>query len=276
MRILVLSDLHIEFGKFSPVHNNRRIDDGVDVVVLAGDIAEGVRGIRWARETFVTKEIVYVPGNHEFYGHGIDALMDHMREVAGHMGVHFLERDAVTFVGVRFLGTTLWTNFELHGIDNREVAMQQGGKWMNDFRLIRTYRGFERDACGGISIRNFTPEDARQEHDLSAVWLDRELSQGDPAKTVVVTHHAPSLLSLHPRWERDEISPCFVSDLPGLLGRSALWIHGHTHDSFDYVVQGTRVVANPRGYARKDGSVENAWFEPGLVIEIQENPHDDA
>lgn len=268
MRILVLSDLHIEFGKFSPVHNDRRIDDGVDVVVLAGDIAEGVQGIRWARETFVTKEIVYVAGNHEFYWHGIDALMHHMREVAGQMGVHFLERDAVTRGGARFLGTTLWTNFELYGLDNREVAMQQGGKWMNDFRLIRTYRGFERDASGGISIRNFTPEDARQEHDLSAVWLDRELSQGDPAKTVVVTHHAPSCLSLHPRWEGDELSPCFVSDLPGLLGRSVLWIHGHTHDRFDHVVQGTRVVANPRGYARKDGSVENTGFEPGLVIEI--------
>lgn len=75
MKILVLSDLHLEFGKLAPVHKDRRIDEGVDVVVLAGDIAEGVQGILWARETFVTKEIVYVAGNHEFYDNNVDSLV---------------------------------------------------------------------------------------------------------------------------------------------------------------------------------------------------------
>lgn len=268
MKILVLSDLHLEFGQLPPVYKGRRIDDGVDVVVLAGDIAQGERGIRWARETFTTQEIIYVAGNHEFYGHGIDALQDRMREVAQHMEVRFLERNAATLGGVRFLGTTLWTDFELYGPDDREVVMILGGDRMNDFRLIRTHRGMGREASVGITMRSFTPDDARQEHDLSAAWLDRELSQGDPAKTVVVTHHAPSRLSLHPRWDGDGLSPCFVSDLPGLLGRSALWIHGHTHDSFDYEVHVTRVVSNPRGYLRRSGAWENEAVEPGLVVTI--------
>ena len=114
MKLLVLSDLHLEFGRLSTVIDGRGIEEGADVVVLAGDIAEGERGIRWARETLISKEIIYVAGNHEFYSHGFEALTDRMREVARQMDVHFLERDEVMIGGVRFLGTTLWTNFELY------------------------------------------------------------------------------------------------------------------------------------------------------------------
>ena len=270
MKILVLSDLHLEFGRLSTIKDGRGIEEGADVVVLAGDIAEGERGIRWARETFISKEVVYVAGNHEFYSHGFEALMDRMREVARQMGVHFLERDAVTIGGVRFLGTTLWTDFELYGAEKRAGAMRLGGLGLNDFRYIKTFRGFERQAGGGIELRNFRPGDARQEHDLSVAWLDAELAKGDPARTVVVTHHAPSRLSLHPKFDGDDLSPCFISDLPGLLGRSALWIHGHVHDSFDYMVQGTRVVANPRGYvtSKKLGTPENKGFRPDFLVEV--------
>lgn len=268
MKLLVLSDLHLEFGRLSTVKDGRGIEDGADVVVLAGDIAEGERGIRWARETFISKEIVYVAGNHEFYGHGFEALMDRMREVARQMDVHFLERDEVTISGVRFLGTTLWTNFELYG--SPALAMHLSGKRMNDFQYIKTFRGFARQADGCIGLRNFKPEDARQEHYLSVAWLDAELAKGDPARTVVVTHHAPSQQSLHPRFDGDDLSPCYISDLPHLLGRSALWIHGHVHNSFDYRVQGTRVVANPRGYitSKKHGTPENGAFDPALVVQL--------
>lgn len=270
MKLLVLSDLHLEFGRLSTVKDGRGIEEGADVVVLAGDIAEGERGIRWAREQFTAKEIVYVAGNHEFYGHGFEALTDRMREVAKQMGVNFLERDAIEIKGVRFLGTTLWTSFELYGPDRRDEAMDLGERGMNDFQYIKTFRGFERQADGGIAIRKYKPEDARQEHDLSVAWLNAELAKGEPARTVVVTHHAPSRQSLHPRFDGDDLSPCYISDLPGLLGRSALWIHGHVHDSFDYQVQGTRVVANPRGYvtSKKLGTPENKGFRPDLLVEV--------
>ena len=104
MKALVLSDLHLDFAKFSPVHNGHRIDEDADVVILAGDITEGVQGIRWARETFTTKEIVYIAGNHEFYNNNITALPTYLREVAERMGVHYLARNAVDIAGVRFLG----------------------------------------------------------------------------------------------------------------------------------------------------------------------------
>lgn len=268
MRILVLSDLHIEFGKFSPVHNDRRIDEGVDVVVLAGDIAEGVQGIRWARETFVTKEIVYVAGNHEFYRHNVDALSVQLREVAQRMGVFYLERDAVELGGVRFLGTTLWTDFEIFGAEMRDASMTAAEHGLNDFQLIKTWQGFTRNPDATIEQRRFKPADARREHDISTAWLSVELDKGDPARTVVVTHHAPHRHSIEARYASDPLTAAYASDLTRLMARSRYWIHGHMHSSSRYMVNGTEVVANPRGYQLWDGSVENRLFAPDLAFDI--------
>lgn len=261
MKILVLSDLHLEFAKFVP-----SIDAGVDVVVLAGDIAQGLRGLRWACETFATQQIVYVAGNHEFYDHQVEALGARLREAAQGLGVHFLERNAVDIDGVRFLGTTLWTDFEIFGNARIEESMSAASLYMNDFRCIKTTNSLP--AALATSPRNFTPSDAKREFELSAAWLSAELASGDPARTVVVTHHAPHRLSVAPRFANDLLTGAFGSDLTRLLGKSRFWIHGHMHNSSRYTVNGTEVVANPRGYQRRDGSMENGAFDPGLVIEL--------
>ena len=267
MKILLLSDLHLEFAKFSPVHNDQRIDDGVDVVILAGDISEGTQGIRWARETFVTKEIVYVLGNHEFYSGHIQFMTKNAREVAERMDVHLLERDAVELNGVRFLGTTLWTDFNFFGAQQRPFAMQAAQMCLNDYQYINTAYSMEGDAVRWRP-RRLRPADTELMHRESVEWLREALPKGTPDKTVVVTHHAPHRLSVHPRYERDLVTGAFASDLTHLMGQAALWVHGHMHDSVDYRVNGTRVVCNPRGYVRRDGSQENERFEPGLVLEV--------
>ncbi|MGE5103517.1 MAG: metallophosphoesterase, partial [Betaproteobacteria bacterium] len=102
-----------------------------------------------------------------------------------------------------------------------------------------------------------------------SAWLAARLSEPSRLPTVVITHHAPSRRSIHARFADSLLNACFVSDLERLMDRdrAALWIHGHTHDSFDYTVNGTRVVCNPRGYA-KDGVNENALFDPNLVIDV--------
>ena len=134
MKLLVLSDLHLEFAPFVP---DPAIVQAVDVVVLAGDISNGTKAISWARQAFGSKPVVYVAGNHEFYGFHWIKLLDQLREQAAVHGVHFLECQAATFEGVRFLGATLWTNFELFGPARKEQAMREAARCINDFQLIK-------------------------------------------------------------------------------------------------------------------------------------------
>lgn len=250
MRIQVLSDLHIEIATWQP----HPVE--CDVVVLAGDIGNHVQGLEWGRRIWPDKEILYVPGNHEFYRHERTDALQQMRVRARELGVHLLDNDEVVVADVRFLGCTLWTDFNLFGEDLKKAAMAEGKKYLNDFRLIR-----ERD-------RVFTPARSTQLHKISRKWLAAKLQQSFRGKTVVITHHLPSAQSVAERYKASLTSACFASHLDELMGMSTLWIHGHTHDSFDYALHGTRVVCNPRGYCRNPDKPENGTFDPALVVEI--------
>jgi len=225
VKILILSDLHLEFGRMSPIHAGERIDEGVDVIVLAGDTAEGVDGIRWARETFVTKEIVYLAGNHEYYNRHWETLQEDIRSIAHNMDVYFLDQDSVKLFGVRFLGTTLWTDFCLFGEKKKRTAMFECERYMNDYKCIQTSYappGFER-----ARSRLFEPRDTIRMHESAVVRLGQELAAGDPGKTVVVTHQAPHRGSMHERHANDLLTAGYASDRTHRMGRSRLWVHGH-------------------------------------------------
>lgn len=247
MKIHILNDLHIEFGEFEPPLTD------ADIVVLAGDIGVGVDGLHWAESRFPDKPVIYVPGNHEFYHHDI-VLIDELRALAPNH-IHVLNDDQVEIDGVRFLGSVLWTDFTLFGEADKWFSIQRARQGMNDFAIIRNH--------GQL----FTPDDSVKLHEASRKWLAEMLAQPFVGETVVVTHHAPSSRSVPPRFARDLLTPAFASNLEELMGndKMALWIHGHTHDPFDYDVSGTRVVCNPRGYAHHDLTPE---FRPDLVVEI--------
>ncbi len=263
VKLLVLSDLHVEFAPFVP---DREAVESADVVVLAGDIHKGVQGIAWARSAFADKQIVYVAGNHEFYGQYWGKLLGELHEAARRQEVHLLEDEAVEIGGVRFLGLSLWTDFELFGgAEQKSAAMRHARSFMNDFRLIKVDRIPEHY---WVHSWRLVPELTTRRHRTSVQWLEQALSAADPARTVVVTHHAPHPLSVPERFSQDPLTPAFASDLIALMGRSALWVHGHMHYSADYVVGGTRVVCNPRGYPLGSGAFENDAFEPGFVIEV--------
>lgn len=250
MKILVLSDLHLEFANFTPPLAE------VDVVVLAGDIWKKDLGIHWARSTWPDTEIVYVTGNHEFYRGERNAVLQSLRTAANDANVHFLDNDEIVIDGVRFLGATLWTDFNLFGVEQQTASMHAGMHGLNDFRLINE---------GGVL---FTPSNAIALCNQSTDWLKTKLTQESSlVKTVVVTHHLPSMWSVADRYKNDILSACFASNLDALLGYSDLWIHGHTHDSFDYMANGTRVICNPRGYVHQQKQ-ENLSFNPELVVEI--------
>jgi len=233
MKIRVFSDLHLEFYAFEPA------EVSADVVVLAGDIHNGHYGLGWARRAFPDTAIVYVMGNHEFYDDDIDAVLKRARREAAALGIHLLEKDQAVIDGVRFLGTTLWADFEVEEPRlPRVVALRHASATMPDFRVIR-YRG-----------ETLSAEVTREFHRASRQWLGERLAEPFVGDTVVVTHHMPHRGSIHRRFHRDPLNPAFVSHMPELVRPPVnLWIHGHTHCSCDYEpVEGTRVLCNPRGY----------------------------
>ena len=183
MKLHILNDLHIEFEDFEPPATD------ADVVILAGDIGVGMEGLRWAKTRFPDRPVIYVPGNHEFYHHDI-ALIDELKAQAPDH-IHVLNDDQVIIDGVRFLGSILWTDFALFGEADKFFAMQQARQQMTDFSIIQN---------GG---QRFTPEDAIRLHTASRDWLAAMLAEPFAGKTVVVTHHAPSSQSVHPRYASD-------------------------------------------------------------------------
>lgn len=250
MKIRVFSDLHLEFQDWFPPESDS------DVVVLAGDIHVGVRGIEWARRSFPLLPVVYVPGNHEFYGADLHVLTEELYACGERLGVDVLDGRTAVIAGVRFLGATLWTDFALEGADQESInrAMSAARQGMSDFYLIRNGR------------RAFSPADARSINLARVEWLRTKLSDDFAGTTIVVTHHLPVRQSIHAKYAGSTLNPSFASDLSHLMGRRVpIWIHGHTHESFDYTVNGTRVVCNPRGYLPMEA---NPAFDPVLTLDV--------
>ena len=254
MKLHILSDLHLS------VQGMSQPTTSADVVVLAGDISRPERAAPWALG--FGKPVLYVIGNHEFYGSSLPEVKAAFHRLFEGTHVHLLDDSALVLGGVRFLGSTMWTDFKANGAgDKMAEAMRKSSEFMFDFQRVRS--------AAAADAPLLTPEDTTRLFATSTRWLDAEWAKPFAGPTVVITHHAPTLHSIHPRFAGSPFNAAFVSDAEWLLrgGRAQLWIHGHTHDSFDYVVNGTRVLCNPRGYA-KDGVNENALFDAGLMVEV--------
>jgi Icc-related predicted phosphoesterase len=260
MRIHLLSDLHLEFSQYKP----HLAAYSADVVILAGDIWKKDHGVHMARSIFASKEVVMVLGNHEHYGQDIHKNIERIRAAAEEKGIHLLENNEVVITvngeKIRLIGCTLWTDFLLFGNERRSECIMDAQQSLNDFRLIRN------------GTWNFSPLDSVELHKASVKFIEDRLSVPFDGPTIVVTHHAPSYQSVAPRFKDDLLSACFASRLDHLMDgeKTELWCHGHTHDSMDYSINGTRVIANPRGYNRSgiDGAEENDHFNSSLIIEV--------
>jgi len=275
VKVLVLSDLHLEFG--APLNLTADVD--YDVVILAGDIqSPGTKAVHWARRdsTFGCKPVLLVPGNHEYYGRILDAELQQMRSAALDSNVHVLSQDVVTIAGVRFVGCTLWTDFQLPVLEddgsqfvNVERALNTANHGLNDFRCIELQTTVQNQYRQRQLRRLLRAEDTLAKHWVERDWLRRTLEVPFSGPTVVVTHHAPAAGSVACRYERDWLTPAFVSDLPdSYFEVPSLWVHGHTHTQFDYNRGRCRVLSNPRGYPVGNGSFENSAFNPLLLIDV--------
>ena len=241
MRIQILSDLHFEFHRDGgrSLVDACRVGD-VEVLVLAGDIAVA-EGIAPALTLFSERyaHVIYVHGNHEYYGSDRATVLAHTREACERLGnVHFLDCDSVELGGRRFHGAPLWFA--------RSDAASRYQRQISDFSLIRDLSSW-----------------VYEEHERAKSFLEREVGEGD----VVVTHHLPALPCVLPQYQGDPLNCYFVSDLAHVMRerRPALWIHGHTHGSVDLICEGTRVRCNPFGYLRRE---ENRDFVEQLVLDV--------
>lgn len=252
MKVWLLSDLHLEFADLRPPLT---IPDA-DVCLIAGDLCRApANGVFWlAKHIAPAMPCVYVAGNHEFYKNAIrEGLEDGRSAAAQFPGVYFLENDSVIIDAVRFVGATLWTDYRIEG--HPEVAMFHARERINDYKQIAKQRN---------PWQRFLPETAYRMHQESRLFIDTAL-KADPIKTVVVTHHLPHARSIASRFKGDWLNAAYASDLSKIIedGRPALWVHGHTHDSCDYQMEGTRIICNPRGYEN-----ENNAFDPALVVRV--------
>lgn len=250
MKLHILSDIHIEFGHFEIPETD------ADVIIIAGDVAEGKEGLNWILAHNIKKPIIYVPGNHEYYNHDI-ALIHDLKFYAKHLGnnVHVLDNDFIDIDGVRFIGSTLWTDFELFSAEEQWFSIDAAKRGMWDFRCITDNGG------------RFTPQRSIEIHKQSIDFINFAIEESKANKNIVITHHTPSWKSVADMYVNDYMTAAFTSDLSYMMDgdRIALWIHGHTHDSYDYELRGTRVVCNPRGYAKYK---EQTGFDPYKTVEI--------
>ena len=264
MKIRVLSDLHLEFADWTPPKGDE------DVVVLAGAIHQGVKGIKWARQHFPLVPVIYVPGNHEYYGRELIEHLEALRAAGRKHGVDVLDGDELVLDGVRFLGATIWTDYALYGDGPAVIRAMYGAvRGMEDHQVIR------------YGDRALHPNDLLTIHREQSAWLEQRLAAEFSGPTVVITHRAPSPRSVARQFDGSLLSPSFASDLTRLMGlprvppvmtaaipapvTPALWIHGHMHQSYDYVECDTQVVCNPRGYAPYE---PNPDFDPAMIVEV--------
>lgn len=282
MNIQLLSDLHLE----SHPHFQAQPLPGADLLVLAGDIgsyqndsllsslaisdfglarfsplpvARG--GAGWPTPVF------FIPGNHEYDGLDFDATRVRLRDTCERLGLLWLEQETVVLQGVRFVGSTLWTDFDALSTEKARAGDITLGEQLKErekaFRAANFYLNKNHSFHQGQPM---LAESVREEGLKSQTWLRQALTVPFDGPTVAVTHFAPSLLSADPRYGMTPGTAGFCNSLDELMPLATLWLHGHLHCPNDYIRHGCRVVANPLGYARKG---EQATFRESLCIKLE-------
>lgn len=278
MFIQLLSDLHFEVDPtFKPMPAPR-----ANVLVLAGDIGGQGRGDGsgsklnrdnpYGLNAFSPtlgnwpSPVLYVPGNHEYDGADVDNTHTALQQECAALGITWLDREVVIIDGVRFIGSTLWTDFEalsqwpddMPGAMTRNMSMREKSYRAASHHLkmtgtTRFGEAFDAPAVAALS----------REHQT---WLAAALAQPFIGKTVVVTHFAPSLKSADPRFGISPGTAGFCNHLDALVGQANVWMHGHLHCRLDYQLNGCHVMANPLGYAKRG---EQIGFDGGRLIEVE-------
>jgi len=253
MKIQVMSDLHTEFGPYTiKVHKD------TDVLVLAGDIvcADNILTLKTIAKQVAPTPTIYIAGNHEYYCRDpfitIPKVKNAIKEISKEFDhFHFLDDDMIIIDGVRFVGSTLWSDFNLH--EDPDGFSRIINNHIGDFFMIHSE-----------DMVRFTGKECMRYCKLAKQFINYILKQPFDGKTVVVTHFCCHPKSIHEMYKGSSLNPYFTTDCSEFLGSPVdLFIHGHTHSPMDYVQNGVRVVCNPKGYHS-----ENKSFVGKLIVEI--------
>lgn len=259
MNIGLLNDLHLEGSNVSKL-----INPGWDVLVIAGDLSSENSLIDqfFAYKAPDNIPIIYVLGNHEYEGKRADKVVDNLKELMKpYENVHILDNESIIIDNVKFIGSTLWTNFELEGIESKKEDMKWAKQNIVDFTYIFTEKEHGK-------YTSLTPEEMVKWNEKAIEFLDFELRHNSfDGEKVVITHFAPHPKSIHER-HKGAKSSYWVNNLEHLMGFSQYWLHGHTHNSFNYEIEGTKVQCNPRGYSKLLDLSSNHLYDKDLILPI--------
>jgi len=262
MRIQYVSDLHL--GHWWMYRNTfPKIEAIAPILVIAGDQwasgREFTHSTQWVKTIAAEFDnVIMVLGNHDYYGTEIDATDKAYQEwAAEYKNVHVLQNSSVTIDDVKFIGSTLWTDFVWVNGDARVTRLDDFYKLSDASQILH----------GDAHIE---PAEILRRHKLAVDYIR---SNAD-STSVVVTHHGPSYKGLSPKYAPKydgelTINHLFFSDLEQLIEETEpkAWIYGHSHDSAHFYVGSTRVAANPCGYVSGFMS-ENMEFDAMKTIEV--------
>jgi len=228
--------------------------ESADLLILAGDINLGTKGIEWIKSTIKTLPVIYVLGNHEYYKGSYPKTLNSIKEIAVNTNVHILENESVVIDDITFHGATLWTDFALLGDSRINGSICQGK--MNDYKMIRRDPSYSK-------LRSI---DTFLMHHQSLKWLQASLESSATEKNIVVTHHAPSIKSIPAQLKEDIVTSAYASNLEAVILKyqPQYWIHGHIHVPIKYELGDTTVLCNPHGYMSEPYN----GFDKNLIIEI--------
>lgn len=235
MKVQFCSDLHLEMRP----KDYKLAQTNADIIILAGDVHVGIDAVEFAVDESQRqkKPVIFVAGNHEYYGQDYDHLLNKMRlALIDNPQVHFLENDELIIDGTRFLGATLWTDYKGDTISETEDNMNYSGRCLRDHVVIRR------------TYKNFTPQDAAAINSSSVAFLSHKLNEEFDGRTFVITHHGPSPQCQHQHYPVGQISTAFHSNFDSLVRKADAWIFGHTHSNLNTKVGNCRLVSNQMGY----------------------------
>ena len=256
MKLRIMSDLHNEFGRLDVPEMGW---ENEQVLVLAGDVGLFSDTFDYCEFLFELsprfKKILVVPGNHEFYNGDMEHDLNEVQkeiESSKYDNIHIMDDNTIDIDGVIFIGSTLWTDMDRGNV----MCVLEATSRMNDFRLIR------------VDGERFDQVNWNNLNKVGRSYIQNRLADNQDKKVVVITHHAPSFKSISEGFKGSALNGAYANtgleDLMEIF-KPLVWIHGHTHNTFDYNIGDTRIICNPRGYV---GNGENPRFNPELVIQI--------